>query len=167
MLRNKNLILTQKGLICPDRIIPVSTGKGGISKRILEHAKTTPSGEHEIIGMLYRPDRIRKPRKWAMPILPNSFWSNDVRDPDYNLMVSLSDRYSRKKLRIPPPNYDLILLTDWNWPGAVKGRGSAFFIHQWRYEKAPTDGCIAMSRQALTWLASKIDYGTKITIKIM
>ena len=166
MLRNTNLILTSKGLICPNRVIPVSIGKGGISKRVREHEKITPSGEHQIIGMLYRPDRIRKPRDWAMPILPNSFWSNDVRDPDYNLMVLYSNKYSRKKLRISMPSYDLILLTDWNWPQAIKGRGSAFFIHQWSAQKAPTDGSIAMSREALIWLAAKVDYGTKIKTNI-
>ena len=166
MLRNINLILTPKGLICPDRVIPVSIGKGGISKRVREHEKITPSGEHQIIGMLYRPDRIRKPRDWAMPILINSFWSNDERDPDYNLMVSYSNTYCRKKLRVPTPTYDLILLTDWNWPKAIKGRGSAFFIHQWSAKKAPTNGSIAMSREALFWLAAKVDYGTKVVIKI-
>tara|TARA_B100000674_G_C37724736_1_gene861473 strand:- start:365 stop:859 length:495 start_codon:yes stop_codon:yes gene_type:complete len=164
MLRNTNLILTSKGLICPNRVIPVSIGKGGISKRVSEHTQTTPSGEHEIIGMLYRPDRIRKPRDWAMPILLNSSWSDDIKDPDYNLMVSFSDKYSRKILHIPAPNYDLILLTDWNWPDAIKGRGSAFFIHQWTNEKAPTEGSIAMSRMALKWLAAKVSYGTKIII---
>ena len=164
MLRNTNLILKSKGLICPDRVIPVSIGKGGISKRVRAHAQMTPSGEHLIIGMLYRPDRIKKPRDWAMPILPNSFWSNDVKDPDYNLMVPFSDQYSRKKLCIPTPDFDLILLTDWNWPSAIKGRGSAFFIHQWRYEKAQTDGSIAMSRTDLKWSASKVSYGTKITV---
>ena len=101
MLRNKNLFLTSQGLICPDRIIPVSLGKGGISKRPKEHEPTTPTGEHTIIGMLYRPDRLKKPRDWAMPILINSFWSNDERDPDYNLMVSYSNTYCRKKLRVP------------------------------------------------------------------
>ena len=165
MLRDKSLFLTSRGLICQDRIIPVSIGKGGISKRRKEHEPTTPTGEHTIIGMLYRPDRLKTPRSWAMPILINSFWSNDERDPDYNLMVSHSDRYFRKKLRVPTPSYDLILLTDWNWPQAVKGRGSAFFIHQWSAKKAPTDGSVAMSREALLWLAAKIDYGTKIKIK--
>ena len=72
MLRNKNLFLTSQGLICPDRVIPVSFGKGGISKRPKEHEPTTPTGEHTIIGMLYRPDRLKKPRDWAMPILINS-----------------------------------------------------------------------------------------------
>ena len=164
MLRNINLILTSKGLICPDRVIPVSIGKGGVSRRSREHEQTTPSGEHKIIGMLYRPDRIRKPRNWAMPILPNSFWSNDVRDPDYNLMVSFSDKYSRKILRIPTHNYDLIILTDWNWPSAIKGRGSAFFIHQWACKRLPTEGSIAMSQKSLNWLAKKVSYGTKITV---
>ena len=116
--------------------------------------------------MLYRPDRLKKPRDWAMPILINSFWSNDERDPDYNLMVTYSNTYRRKKLRVPTPTYDLILLTDWNWPHAIKGRGSAFFIHQWSAKKAPTNGSIAMSREALLWLARNVDYGTKITIKV-
>ena len=165
MLRNKNLFLTSQGLICPDRILPVSYGKGGISKHPKEHEPTTPSGEHTIIGMLYRPDKLKKPRNWAKPILINSFWSNDEKDPDYNLMVSYSDKYCRKKLRIPTPSYDLILLTDWNWPQAIKGRGSAFFIHQWSARKMPTDGGIAMSREALIWLAAKVDYGTKIVTK--
>jgi L,D-peptidoglycan transpeptidase YkuD (ErfK/YbiS/YcfS/YnhG family) len=79
-------------------------------------------------------------------------------------MVSFSDKYSRKKLRIPTPSYDLILLTDWNWPDALRGRGSAFFIHQWIYDKAPTNGSIAMSRTALNWFAAKVSYGTKIIV---
>ena len=99
-----------------------------------------------------------------MPIRLNSFWSNDVRDPDYNLMVPFSNKYSRKKLRISVPSYDLIILTDWNWPAAIKGRGSAFFIHQWKQIKTPTEGSIAMSRRDLRWLASKITYGTKIVV---
>ena len=81
-------------------------------------------------------------------------------------MVTYSNTYRRKKLRVPTPTYDLILLTDWNWPQAIKGRGSAFFIHQWSAKKAPTNGSIAMSRKALFWLAAKVDYGTKITIKV-
>ena len=87
MRRNVSLFLTPTGLSCPDRVIPVSIGKGGITNRPKEHDPTTPRGEHEIIGMLYRPDRMPKPRDWAMPILFNSYWSNDVKDPDYNLMV--------------------------------------------------------------------------------
>ena len=166
MLRGKSLFLTSRGLICRDRIIPVSFGKGGVSKRPKEHEPTTPTGEHTIIGMLYRPDRLKKPRNWAIPILIDSWWSNDERDPDYNFMVSYSNKYSRKKLRIPTPSYDLILLTDWNWPQAIKGRGSAFFIHQWSAKKMPTDRSVAMSRKDLIWLATKVDYGTKVVIKI-
>jgi L,D-peptidoglycan transpeptidase YkuD (ErfK/YbiS/YcfS/YnhG family) len=145
-------------------MIPVSIGRGGITKRPKECDPTTPAGEHEIIGMLYRPDRMQKPRDWAMPILLNSFWSDDVKDPDYNLMVPFTNKYSRKKLRISGPSYDLIILTDWNWPAAIKGRGSAFFIHQWKNTKNPTEGSIGMSRQDLRWLASKITYGTKIVV---
>jgi L,D-peptidoglycan transpeptidase YkuD (ErfK/YbiS/YcfS/YnhG family) len=46
------------------------------------------------------------------------------------------------------------MITDWNWPRAVPGRGSAIFIHQWRSPGAPTAGCIAMARQNLIWLVN-------------
>jgi hypothetical protein len=42
--------------------------------------------------------------------------------------------------------YDLILLTDWNWPRAERGRGSAIFLHRWRGPGRPTEGCVALAR---------------------
>ena len=41
---------------------------------------------------------------------------------------------------------DLVLITDWNWPYSVPGRGSAIFIHRWRRPCAPTAGCVACAR---------------------
>ena len=56
---------------------------------------------------------------------------------------------------VSPSLYDLILLTDWNWPYAVKGRGSAIFIHQWRRPGFPTEGCVALRRADLHRIAPR------------
>ena len=90
--------------------------------------------------MLYRPDRIAKPADWAVPILNGDLWSDDVKDPDYNMMVRAPHRFYHERLRRADPMYDLVLITDWNWPYAVKGRGSAIFIHAWRGKGAANGG---------------------------
>ena len=49
--------------------------------------------------------------------------------------------------------YDLVILTDWNWPYPVKGRGSAIFLHRWRRPGYPTEGCVAFRPDHLRQIA--------------
>ncbi len=74
-------------------------------------------GVHGLIGMLWRPDRLARPTDWAVPIGPCDLWSDDPGDEDYNLMVRAPYDHSHERLRRPDPLYDLVILTDWNWPG--------------------------------------------------
>ncbi|MFT5968057.1 MAG: L,D-peptidoglycan transpeptidase YkuD (ErfK/YbiS/YcfS/YnhG family), partial [Yoonia sp.] len=83
---------------------------------------------------------------------------------DYNMMVRAPYPYSHENLRRADPMYDLILITDWNWPYAVKGRGSAIFIHQWRGYGRPTAGCVAFRRDHLRWIAPRIRPKTRLVI---
>jgi L,D-peptidoglycan transpeptidase YkuD (ErfK/YbiS/YcfS/YnhG family) len=115
--------------------------------------------------MLYRPDRIARPADWALPIRPGDLWSDDPRHEDYNLMVRAPYPHSHERLRRPDPMYDLVILTDWNWPRAVRGAGSAIFIHQWRGPGKPTAGCIGLSRAALRWIAPRIRHQTRLVIR--
>jgi L,D-peptidoglycan transpeptidase YkuD (ErfK/YbiS/YcfS/YnhG family) len=62
------------------------------------------------------------------------------------------------------PLYDLVILTDWNWPYPRKGAGSAIFIHQWRGPGRPTEGCVGLSRGDLRWLAPRIRYQTRLIV---
>lgn len=80
------------------------------------------------------------------------------------MMVRAPYPYSHEKLRRPDPLYDLILLTDWNWPFAVKGRGSAIFIHQYRRPGYPTEGCIALGRADLHAIAPRITLQTRLVV---
>jgi L,D-peptidoglycan transpeptidase YkuD (ErfK/YbiS/YcfS/YnhG family) len=124
----------------------------------------TPCGIHRIAGILYRPDRIAPPSRWAIPIGPGDLWSDDVADPDYNHMVRFPHGFSHERLRRADPLYDLVVLTDWNWPDARPGRGSAIFLHQWRRPGYPTEGCIAFRRDHLAWIAARVTPQTRLIV---
>lgn len=159
-----DLVLTPLGLRFMGRRFACSVGRGGLTANKREGDGATPLGTHRIVGMLYRPDRMPPPSAWALPIGPSDLWSDDETDPDYNRMVRAPHPYSHEKLRRADPLYDLVLITDWNWPRAEKGRGSAIFLHQWRKPHHPTEGCIALRRDQLRWIALRITPQTRLIV---
>lgn len=160
-----DLILTPRGLRFRGRVFPCVIGRGGLSADKREGDGATPRGVHRIVGMLYRPDRMARPADWAVPIRPGDLWSDDPRDADYNLMVRAPHPLSHEALRRPDPLYDLVLLTDWNWPRAERGRGSAIFIHAWRRPGYPTAGCVALDPLHLHWIAPRIGHDTRLIVR--
>ncbi len=146
-------------------IYPCSIGRNGTTARKREGDGATPEGVHDIIGLLYRPDRFERPTDWALPLRPRDIWSDDCADPDYNMIGRTPHQFHHERLFRPDPLYDLILLTNWNWPFAVKGRGSAIFLHRWRKPGHPTEGCIAFDPQHLRQIAERIRFGTKIIVR--
>jgi L,D-peptidoglycan transpeptidase YkuD (ErfK/YbiS/YcfS/YnhG family) len=162
-----DIVVTRWGVRFLHRRFACTVGDAGIvaprAKR--EGDGATPSGMHRIVGMLYRPDRMTRPADWALPIGPADLWSDDPKDEDYNLMVRVPHRFSHEHLRRADPMYDLILITDWNWPQSVAGRGSAIFVHVWRRPHARTAGCVALPHAALRWIAPRITHGTRLIIK--
>ena len=163
-MRLNDLVLTPQGVRFQGRLLPCAIGKAGVSREKQEGDGATPAGAHHIVGMLYRPDRITAPNGWALPIGPQDLWSDDASDAQYNHMVRAPYRFSHERLRRADPLYDLILVTDWNWPDAITDRGSAIFLHQWRRPGYPTEGCIAFSRQNLRWIAERIEPGTRVIV---
>lgn len=159
-----DLVVTPMGLRFLGQTYPCTIGKGGKTLRKREGDGATPQGVHRIVGMLYRPDRIARPADWAVPIGPLDLWSDDPKDDRYNTMVRAPYAPSHEKLRRADPLYDLILLTDWNWPYAIPGRGSAIFMHQWRRPGFPTEGCIALRRDHLHSIAPKIRHKTRLIV---
>lgn len=162
-----DLVVTPRGTRFLGRYFPCTIGRGGIvsaaAKR--EGDGATPAGVHRIVGMLYRPDRLAHLPDWALPIGPSDLWSDDSADPDYNLMVRAPHRFSHEKLRRADPLYDLVLITDWNWPHAEPGRGSAIFLHAWRRPGYPTAGCVAFAPQTLRWIAQRIRPKTRLIVR--
>ena len=159
-----DMVVTPTGLRFLGRRFPCTVGRGGIVAAKCEGDGGTPAGVHRIVGMLYRPDRMARPADWAQPVGPCDLWSDDVRDPDYNLMVRAPHRFSHEALHRPDPMYDLILITDWNWPFSVPGRGSAIFVHRWRRRGAPTAGCVALAAADLWWIARRLRPQSRLII---
>ncbi len=162
-----DIVVTRHGARFLGRTFPCAIGRGGIvpapAKR--EGDGATPEGVHRIVGMLYHPARLTAPADWALPTAPSGGWSDDSEDPDYNLMVRLPHGFSHERLQRPDPLYDLILITDWNWPQAEPGRGSAIFVHTWRKPRFPTAGCVAFARADLLWIAARIRHRTRLIIR--
>ena len=110
---------------------------------------------------------------------------NDASDDDtFYLLRELSDKYSHLKLvnithnlnffsgkkfplsiGIKSARHDLVLLTDWNWPKATPGKGSAIFLHRWRRPGYPTAGCVAFAPHHLRWIAERITPGTRLIVR--
>ena len=164
LARASDMVLTPMGLRFAGRTFPCSIGRGGIRSDKREGDGATPRGVHGIVGMLYRPDRMAQPADWAVPIRPGDLWSDDPKHEDYNLMVRAPYPHSHEKLRRADPLYDLILITDWNWPRAERGHGSAIFIHQRRRAGYPTEGCVALGRDHLQWIASRLRHGCRLIV---
>tara|TARA_R100000687_G_C6431231_1_gene155801 strand:- start:532 stop:1023 length:492 start_codon:yes stop_codon:yes gene_type:complete len=159
-----DLVLTPQGVRFQGQLYPCTIGKAGITHNKREGDKATPAGIHRIVGMLYRPDRIPAPVPWAMPIGPRDLWSDDGTQGDYNSLVQAPYPHSHEVLRRADPLYDLVILTDWNWPDAVAGRGSAIFIHQQRRPGYPTEGCVAFSRAHLHQIAVRLTRHSRLIV---
>ena len=153
------------GLRFLGRRFPCSIGRGNVRTDKQEGDGATPQGQHRLVGMLHRPDRIRPPQPWSEPIVPGDLWSDDPADIQYNKKVRAPYAPSHERLRRADPLYDLVILTDWNWPNAEPGRGSAIFIHRWRRPGFPTEGCVGLAPAHLQWIAARISKQTRLIIR--
>lgn len=161
-----DLVVTRWGTRFRGRRFPSVVGRGGIvpAAQKREGDGATPAGVHRIVGMMYRPDRLSGLPDWAVPIGPCDLWSDDGADPDYNHLVRAPHPFGHEKMRRADPLYDLVLITDWNWPNATPGRGSAIFLHRWRRPHYPTAGCVAFDPADLRWIAERIELQTRLII---
>ena len=160
----RDLVLTRQGVRFMGRLWPCTIGRDGVREDKREGDGATPVGVHRIVGLLYRPDRVARPNTWAVPILPGDLWSDDPNHADYNLMVRAPYPHSHERLRRADPLYDLVLLTDWNWPHAEKARGSAIFLHRWRRPGFPTEGCVAFRPDHLRRIVGMIRSDSRLIV---
>lgn len=163
-MTSHDMVLTQQGVRYHGRIFPCSIGKTGVTLHKQEGDGATPAGTHHITGLWYRADRIAPPAPWARAIGPNDLWCDDPAHPAYNQHFRAPQTASHERLRRADPLYDLILTTDWNWPDAIPGWGSAIFLHQWRRPRFGTEGCIAFARPQLFEIAASAAPGTRLIV---
>lgn len=159
-----DLVLTPSGLRFWGARLPFTVGRGGVVRDKREGDGGTPVGTHRIVGCLYRADRLSAPCSWATPIGPNDLWSDETGDDAYNLQVRRPYAGSAERLMRGDSLYDIVLVTDWNWPAAQAGRGSAIFMHQWRGPGRTTEGCVGVSPAHLRWIVPRIGSRTRLIV---
>jgi L,D-peptidoglycan transpeptidase YkuD (ErfK/YbiS/YcfS/YnhG family) len=122
-------------------------GRGGIVRLKQEGDGGTPAGVLPLRKILYRADRMKRPRAVVPvePIAPADGWCDDPSHPDYNRMVRLPHDGRHEELWRSDAVYDLIGVLGWNDSPVQRGRGSAIFLHVAQPDFAPTEGCVALA----------------------
>jgi L,D-peptidoglycan transpeptidase YkuD (ErfK/YbiS/YcfS/YnhG family) len=141
-------------------------GKGGVKKKTMEGDNITPKGIFKIIKIYYRPDRIKKIKTLIkkIKIKKNMGWCDDPNSRFYNKLINLPTKYSHEKLYRNDSLYDLIVVLSYNTNPIIKNRGSAIFMHIANNSYKKTKGCIALKKEHLIEIISKIKKNTKIKI---
>jgi L,D-peptidoglycan transpeptidase YkuD (ErfK/YbiS/YcfS/YnhG family) len=140
-------------------------GKAGVRKKIMEGDNLTPVGTYKIIKIFYRKDRIKKiSSKFKLfSINKKMCWCDDSNSKHYNQLIKLPTNYTHEKLYRRDCVYDLILVLDYNMKPIIKNKGSAIFIHVTKNYKK-TAGCVALKKDHLIKLVSKINRNTRVKI---
>jgi L,D-peptidoglycan transpeptidase YkuD (ErfK/YbiS/YcfS/YnhG family) len=141
-------------------------GEAGIKKKEKEGDNVTPKGIFNIIKMYYRPDKIKNITTDVkkIKIKKNMGWCDDSRSDSYNQQIKLPNKFGHEKLFRNDNLYDLILVLNYNINPTIKYKGSAIFIHIAKNSYKKTKGCIALKKEHLIELISKIKTNTKIKI---
>lgn len=134
-----------------------SLGAAGITAHKQEGDHATPAGRLALLRVLYRADRIARPRAAVPvePLSPEDGWCDDPASPAYNQQIRLPHDSRHEVLWRRDGMYDLIGVLAWNVAPVRPGQGSAIFLHVARPGYAPTEGCIALAMEDLRLLLEK------------
>ena len=141
-------------------------GKAGIKKKRKEGDNITPKGIFKITKIYYRSDKIKNiktPIK-TIKIKKKMGWCDDPHSIHYNKQIKLPSKFSHEKLYRKDNLYDLFLVINYNTNPVIKNKGSAIFLHIAKDSYKKTKGCIALKKEDLIQLISKIKKNTKIRI---
>jgi len=91
-------------------------------------------------------------------------WCDDVSSNYYNKQIKINKKISHEKLHRKDSVYDIIVVLNYNLNPIIKGKGSAIFLHVAKKNYNKTHGCIALKKNELLSLISKIKKNTQIRI---
>jgi L,D-peptidoglycan transpeptidase YkuD (ErfK/YbiS/YcfS/YnhG family) len=144
-------------------------GKGGVVKadQKREGDGATPLGRWALHGILLRPDRIAPlplnlPWRW---LRPSDGWADDPADPAYNRPVSHPHPSSAERLWREDHAYDVIVVLGHNCGPVIPGLGSAIFWHLAQPDWRATEGCVAITAQAMLSLLPRLVPGMALEIR--
>ena len=131
----------------PSLTLRCAVGRAGLRADKQEGDEATPLGLLPLRRVLYRADRLTRPRAAVPiePLAPADGWCDDPSSREYNCRVRLPFANRHEALWRDDAIYDVIGVLGWNDAPIVRGRGSAIFLHVARPDYAPTEGCVALA----------------------
>lgn len=147
-------------------MLPCALGRSGITALKREGDGATPLGTFTVRRVLFRSDRLRRPRT-ALPtraIRPDDGWCDAPGDRNYNRPVRHPYPASAEHLWRDDGLYDLVLVLGHNDRPRIRNRGSAVFMHLARDGLGPTAGCVALRRRDLLKLLPLLMPGTRLRV---
>lgn len=141
-------------------------GKGGIKRDKREGDGATPAGMFPMRHVYYREDRLSLP-ELALPvqnIQPGDHWCDAPLHPDYNHFVEGPIAASHEDLCREDGLYDVLVTLGYNDHPVLPFRGSAIFLHIAKPDYAPTEGCVALSKEDLLSLLPRFTPRTQVHV---
>ena len=161
-----HILIRNKLLNCGNYKVKCAVGKRGIKIKKKEGDLITPKGLFKIKRVLYRKDRIGRlnTKLKKTPIKKNMGWCDDPSSKFYNKLINFPFKFNAEKLYKRENIYDIILVLDFNMNPIRKNKGSAIFIHIAKKKFTPTKGCVAIRKNFLKKILSKINKDCKVRI---
>ena len=148
-------------------IVPCAIGKSGAceASEKREGDGCTPLGDWPVRGVLLRPGTgfaspASLPWRWLRPA---DGWSDDSADPAYNRPVRHPHGFSAERMWRDDTLYDAVLVLGHNDHPPTADAGSAIFLHLRGPE--PTEGCVAIDRDAMGALLTRLTPGSAVEIR--
>lgn len=146
---------------------PCVLGRSGIVQDKKEGDGATPVGRFALKKVFYRSDRLLPPttRLPIAPIMQDDGWCDAPNDPKYNKPVKHPYPASAEHMWREDGLYDVVVVLGHNDDPVVPGAGSAIFMHIAAPDSAPTEGCIALSREDLLSILRALPGATTLEIR--
>ena len=167
-MKNNNIITVSPAgtLTFEKRVYKCALGKSGVKTNKWEGDGATPAGTFPIREVLYRPDRLARPKTdlALSPLNPNDAWNVDPEHIYYNQKVLLPHDGRVEPLWRTDGVYDIIVVIGYNDKPVRKSKGSAIFLHVAKDGFKHTEGCIALKLMDLLEIITNVTPPSHITV---
>ncbi len=131
-------------------------GKNGVAINKSEGDLKTPKGTFSLRYVMYRNDRIVKPKTYLpiYPIKKNHIWCDNPKSNNYNQICERKEINETEPLWRKDSLYNIIIVVGYNDQPVQKDKGSAIFIHLTTKKYTPTKGFITLNLNDMKKLLS-------------
>lgn len=147
--------------------ITVGIGRNGFAapnaKR--EGDNKSPTGFFRL-GQLFCYEKVVNTKMPFIQTTSEDKWIDDPNSNDYNRYIrGFTQAKSYENLKLSDDEYKYCMVIEYNMHPAVKGMGSAIFLHLAEKETPnPSAGCVVLNQRDMEWILNWMDPGLKPSI---